>query len=139
MPAIPRLGFAVVDVRDVASLHIRAMGAPEAAGQRFLGTGTFLWMADIADILREELGARASKVPTRPAPDLLIRLVSLFDPSVRRSSASSGSGATTPLRRPGRCWAGLSGRSVRPYSTAPPASSASRPQLASGPQLVAAA
>lgn len=83
MPAMPRLGFAVVDVRDVARLHIRAMSAPEAAGQRFLGTGTFLWMADIAGILREELGARAAKVPTRRAPDLLIRFVSLFDPSVR--------------------------------------------------------
>jgi nucleoside-diphosphate-sugar epimerase len=83
MPAIPRLGFAVVDVRDVAGLHLRAMIAPEAAGQRFLGTGTFLWLADIAAILRDGLGQEASKVPSRKAPDMLMRLMSFFDPSVR--------------------------------------------------------
>ena len=38
-PALPRLGFAVVDVRDLAALHVRAMTTPEAAGQRFLATG----------------------------------------------------------------------------------------------------
>lgn len=83
MPAIPRLGFALVDVRDLVGLHLRAMTAPAAAGERFLGTGTFLWMADIAAILRDELGQQASKVPGRQAPDALMRLVSLFDPSVR--------------------------------------------------------
>ena len=83
MPALPRLGFALVDVRDVADLHIRAMTAPSAAGQRLLGAGPFLWLADIAVILREELGAQASKVPTRRAPDALVRVISVFDPSVR--------------------------------------------------------
>jgi dihydroflavonol-4-reductase len=83
MPAIPRLGFAFVDVRDVADLHLRAMTVPEAAGQRFLGTGTFLWLADVAAILRDGLGQRASKIPRRRAPDALIRLMSLFDPGAR--------------------------------------------------------
>jgi dihydroflavonol-4-reductase len=83
MPAMPRLGFALVDVRDVAVLHLRAMTAPAAAGQRFLGTGAFLWLADVAAILRDELGQRASKVPRRQAPDALIRLLAFFDPSAR--------------------------------------------------------
>ncbi|HTW04673.1 MAG TPA: aldehyde reductase [Streptosporangiaceae bacterium] len=83
MPALPRLGFALVDVRDVADLHIRAMSAPAAAGQRLLGAGSFLWLADIAAILREELGAQASKVPTRRAPNALVRVIATFDPSVR--------------------------------------------------------
>lgn len=83
MPALPRLGFALVDVRDVADLHIRAMTAPAAAGQRLLAAGPFLWLADIAAILREELGAQASKVPTRRAPNALVRIISTFDPSVR--------------------------------------------------------
>lgn len=83
MPAIPRLGFAFVDVRDVVSLHISAMTAPAAAGQRLLGTGPFLWLADIAAILRAELGPRAPKVPRRQAPDALVRFIALFDPSVR--------------------------------------------------------
>ena len=83
MPAIPRLGFPFVDVRDVAELHLRAMTDPAAAGQRFVGTGPFLWLTEVAAILRSELGAEAAKVPTRQAPDWLVRLISRFDPGVR--------------------------------------------------------
>ena len=79
VPGIPRLGFNLVDVRDVADLHIRCMTAPEAAGQRFIAANEFAWMADVATILRTNLGAQASKVPTRSAPDILLRLVGLFD------------------------------------------------------------
>jgi nucleoside-diphosphate-sugar epimerase len=46
-PGLPRLGFNIVDVRDVADLHIRAMIAPEAAGQRFIATSDFAWLADV--------------------------------------------------------------------------------------------
>jgi dihydroflavonol-4-reductase len=83
MPMIPRLGFNFVDVRDVANLHLRAMTAPNAAGQRFLGTTRFAWLADLARILRERLCTDARKVPTRVAPDILIRFFALFDPSLR--------------------------------------------------------
>ncbi len=83
MPAMPRLGFPFVDVRDVADLHIRAMTAPAAGGERFLAVDRFLWMEDVGRILRERLGTGAAKVPTRRAPDLLIRAMALFDPSVR--------------------------------------------------------
>ena len=79
MPGLPRLGFNIVDVRDVADLHIRAMTAPPAAGQRFIAAGDYAWMADLAAILRARLGAQAAKVPTRKAPDFLLRLVALFD------------------------------------------------------------
>jgi nucleoside-diphosphate-sugar epimerase len=79
VPGIPRLGFNIVDVRDVADLHIRCMTAPEAAGERFIAAGQFAWMSDIADILRANLGAQASKVPTGKAPDWLLRLVSVVD------------------------------------------------------------
>jgi len=50
--AVPRLGFWIVDVRDLADLHIRAMSSPAAAGQRFIAAGEFMWMADIAAALR---------------------------------------------------------------------------------------
>ncbi len=83
MPGTPRLGFNVIDVRDLADLHIRAMTAPEAAGQRFIAAGDFLWMADIAKILRDRLGERAAKVPTRQLPNFLLRLGALFDPGLR--------------------------------------------------------
>ena len=88
VPGLPRLGFNIVDVRDVADLHIRAMTNPAAAGQRFIAAGEFAWMADIAALLRARLGDQAAKVPTRNAPDVLIRLAALFD---RDLSAVTGS------------------------------------------------
>ena len=82
MPGLPRLGFSFVDVRDVADLHIRAMTAPEAAGQRFIAAGDFAWMEEVAALLKAHLGEGARKVPTRRVPDLVLRLVALFDRSV---------------------------------------------------------
>jgi dihydroflavonol-4-reductase len=74
VPAIPRIGLEVVDVRDLVDVHLRAMTSPAAAGERFLATGQFAWMGEIAAALREGLppGA-ASKVPTDVAPDDVVR------------------------------------------------------------------
>jgi dihydroflavonol-4-reductase len=83
IPGIPRLGFSIVDVRDLADLHIRAMTAPEAAGQRFIAAGHYAWMADIATLLKARLGSDASKVPTRRLPDFAVRLAGLFDADLR--------------------------------------------------------
>src|SRR5437899_2689209 len=83
MPGIPRLGFSFIDVRDVAVLEVDAMTAPDAAGQRLLAAGPFLWMSEVAQILRENLGEQARKVPTRRVPDFLIRALALFDPGLR--------------------------------------------------------
>ena len=94
MPAMPRLGFVLVDVRDVADLHIRAMTAPAAGGERFLAVDRFLWMKDVARILRQRLGRSATKVPTRVAPDLLIRAMGVFDPSVRTIVSDLGQSPT---------------------------------------------
>ena len=83
MPAAPRLGFTFVDVRDVAELHMLAMTSPAAGGERFIAADEFLWVADVARVLRERLGDQASKVPTRVAPNVLIRALALFDGSLR--------------------------------------------------------
>ena len=83
VPALPRVGFSIVDVRDVAELHVRAMLAPEAAGQRFLGVGDFLWMAEMAKLLRDRFGQQASKVPTRLLPDFVLRLAAVFQYEAR--------------------------------------------------------
>src|SRR5690348_14450781 len=56
VPGLPKLGFNFVDVRDVADLHVLAMTAPEASGQRFIAAGVFAWMADAAVMLRARLG-----------------------------------------------------------------------------------
>jgi dihydroflavonol-4-reductase len=83
IPALPRFGFNVVDVHDIARLHARAMTTPDAAGERFIGSGNFYWMSDIARTLREGLGDNAKKVPSIPIPDFVTRMAGLFDPIVR--------------------------------------------------------
>ncbi|HET7460780.1 MAG TPA: aldehyde reductase [Longimicrobium sp.] len=84
MPGLPRLYFGVVDVRDVADLHLRAMTDPAAAGERFLAvSGDFMTMLDIARVLKDRLGASARRVPTRQLPNWLVRLASLRDPAVK--------------------------------------------------------
>jgi dihydroflavonol-4-reductase len=90
MPAMPRLSFGFVDVRDVADLELRAMTSREAGGERFVANTKTMWMADVAQVLRERLGARASKVPTRIAPDLLVRAMALFDGGIRSFKSSLG-------------------------------------------------
>jgi len=83
LPRFPHLGFCIVDVRDVAELHIRAMEAPEAAGQRFIAASDWVWMADVAEILRSALGISAKKVPTKPMPDFVLRVVAVFNGPMR--------------------------------------------------------
>jgi nucleoside-diphosphate-sugar epimerase len=82
-PGVPRLGFNFVDVRDVADLELRAMTSPEAGGKRFIAVTEWVWMADAGKILKERLGDRASKVPTRTIPDVLVRGMALFDGGIK--------------------------------------------------------
>ena len=90
LPGTPRIGFSVVDVRDVADLHLRAMTAPEAGGERFIAVAEFQWMADVARVLRERLGPEAAKVPKRTIPDFAVRAMGVFQPSVRSVSNQLG-------------------------------------------------
>jgi dihydroflavonol-4-reductase len=85
MPGCPRLTFGVVDVRDVADLHLRAMALPQAKGERFLAvSGDFMKIKEIAVLLKERMPEASKRVPTRELPDFVLRLVALFDGSVRQ-------------------------------------------------------
>jgi nucleoside-diphosphate-sugar epimerase len=83
MPGVPRIGFNIVDVRDLVDLHIRAMTASAAAGERFIAVGGFMWMLDVAKEIRAKLGAAATKVPTRTVPDFALRSMALVNPELR--------------------------------------------------------
>jgi dihydroflavonol-4-reductase len=84
VPGCPDLSFGAVDVRDVADLHLKAMTNPAAQGERFLATsGNVVSFLEIAQILKENLGDAARKVPARPLPSWLLRVVGLFDLEVR--------------------------------------------------------
>ena len=85
VPGVPRLYFGVVDVRDVADLHLRAMTHPAAKGERFLAVaGDFMSIQAIAKLLKAGAGELAAKVPTRELPDWTVRLAGITDASVRQ-------------------------------------------------------
>lgn len=80
-PALPRIGFPIVDVRDVALMHVRALQQPETAGKRFIAVDRFMWFEDIAKTLAAAYPNR--KIVTRVAPTVLVRLLAIFDPAIR--------------------------------------------------------
>lgn len=85
LPGLPRMCFGLVDVRDVADLHLRAMTNPAAKGERFLAVaGDFMWIVEIAKVLKARLGDAAKRVPTRQLPNWLVRLAALKDPAVKQ-------------------------------------------------------
>jgi dihydroflavonol-4-reductase len=85
MPVCPRLYFGVVDVRDVADLHIRAMINPAAKGERFLAVaGDCMSLLDMAKVLKAGMGASAKRVPSRQLPDWLVRIIAIGVPVMRQ-------------------------------------------------------
>jgi dihydroflavonol-4-reductase len=90
VPALPNIGFGVVDVRDVAELHWLALTAPGMADERFIACGGFLWLREIAAILRAELGEQANRVPTLQMPDWAVRLLAKVSPTVRAAASELG-------------------------------------------------
>ncbi|MEY2610637.1 MAG: hypothetical protein RLZZ128_1286 [Actinomycetota bacterium] len=88
MPMIPDVAMGMVDVRDVARLHVTAMTAAGAAGQRFIAaTAEPISMTYLASVLRD---AGYSKVPSRKAPNAAIKLMSIFDRQARGMVPSLG-------------------------------------------------
>jgi dihydroflavonol-4-reductase len=84
MKAAPRMDLGIVDVRDLADLHLRAMTLPQARGERFLAnSGGTLSLHQIAMLYRDKLGARAAKVTTKELPDWLVRTAALFNKQAR--------------------------------------------------------
>ncbi|HPF23844.1 MAG TPA: aldehyde reductase [Hyphomonas sp.] len=84
VPASPRVGFCVVDVRDVADAHLQAMTVPAAAGERFLAAGRFMWMKEVADVLRENFPDYGKKLPKGELPDWLLKLITLVNPPAKQ-------------------------------------------------------
>jgi dihydroflavonol-4-reductase len=84
MPAAPKIHFGLVDVRDVADLHIRAMTSAAANGERFIAVaGETMSMHEIAKVLRRTMGASAGRVPRFQAPNWLVRLAAMRTPQLR--------------------------------------------------------
>ncbi|WP_029105588.1 NAD-dependent epimerase/dehydratase family protein [Mycobacterium sp. 360MFTsu5.1] len=86
MRGVPNIGLNIVDVRDVADLHIRALTDPRAIGQRYLAVSGPMSMPEIAAYLRAQLGDRAKNVPTRTIPNSVIKALAKVNPEMRAIS-----------------------------------------------------
>jgi dihydroflavonol-4-reductase len=80
-PMVPPMGLAIVDVRDVAEMHLRALQKPDTAGKRFIASAGAMAFVDMARALKAAWPTR--RIPTREAPKPVLRLLALFDPSIR--------------------------------------------------------
>ncbi len=81
MPMLPDIALGMVDVRDVARLHVNALTAEGAAGQRFIAACSEpIEFRSIAGILKD---AGHDKVSTRKAPTFLLKAMALFDRDVK--------------------------------------------------------
>jgi nucleoside-diphosphate-sugar epimerase len=76
MPACPRFHLSIVDVRDVALAHLRALELPEVSG-RYLLHSRGLWMREMAKIIAPRFPDYP--VPTWPLPDVAVYAASFFD------------------------------------------------------------
>lgn len=80
----PKINSGFVDVRDVADMHVRAMTNDGANGERFIAiSGDSMDLIDVANVLRERMGADAAKVTTRVLPNWLVRLAALRNPALK--------------------------------------------------------
>jgi len=84
LPGLPHMTLGVVDVRDVASLHLLAMTSPKAVGERFLAISPpALTFQEIALILKKRMPPEIGrKIPTRVLPNFLVRIVGFFNKEV---------------------------------------------------------
>ena len=86
IPFLPKLSLGIVDVKDVAKMHIKAMTTPTAKNKRFLLSTKNMWYSDVAKLLNNN----GYKTPQITAPNFLIKLFALFNPLVRPFVKSLG-------------------------------------------------
>ncbi len=80
-PALPNVGFAMVDVRDVAEAHLRALQRPTTVGARIACTDALMTLPEMARALKDAYPNR--RIATRTAPQFLLRIFAIFDPQIR--------------------------------------------------------
>ena len=92
IPLIPHMGICVTDVRDVGEAHVRAIEAPAETvrGERFPTSEKFLWVREMADIIRTRVPEHAGKVPKRAMPDWLVKVLALFMSEMKQIKGELG-------------------------------------------------
>lgn len=98
IPAVPPTSYPIVDVRDLADLHVKAMTTPEAQGRRLIAADGTLSMLDMANLLRNSFPKAAERIPRRELPGFLVHTLALFDPAFRSLVADIGVRPTANAR-----------------------------------------
>ncbi|MCB0630536.1 MAG: NAD-dependent epimerase/dehydratase family protein [Saprospiraceae bacterium] len=80
-PALPGIGFDIIDVRSVADLLILCMESDRSAGERYIASSGYLTFRDMALILKQQFPDR--KIPTVQLPNFMVRLFSNIDPTLK--------------------------------------------------------
>jgi dihydroflavonol-4-reductase len=80
-PMLPDISFSLVDVKDVAAMHVKAISIDASKGQRFIASAGSRTFVQIAKALKAALPGR--KIVTTQAPSLMIRFLALFDGEIR--------------------------------------------------------
>lgn len=88
VPLVPQVNVSVVDARDVALMHARALALPATAGERIIAAAGYLPAPAMARVLRAAYPGR--RIGTRPAPDWILRLLAPMVPGLNGATAYLG-------------------------------------------------
>ena len=81
IPAVPNVYFNMVDVRDVAKLHVAALKNPNANGKRFPAmSNDAIPMLEYAKILNAN---GFPNVTTKSLPDIMVKILALFSSEMK--------------------------------------------------------
>lgn len=80
-PMLPNLSFSIVDVRDVAKMHVQAIDTPETFGERIIASSSMMSFVEIAQLLKGAYPKK--KIKTTQAPNFIIRILGLFDGDIK--------------------------------------------------------
>jgi len=81
-PVLPDVCMSIVDVKNVAEMHVNAIKVKESKGERFLASAETVSFIEMAKTIKAAYPTR--KVNTGQAPNFLIKLLSLFDGEIKR-------------------------------------------------------
>jgi dihydroflavonol-4-reductase len=90
VPVAPNIYLNIVDVRDVAALHLNAMTSPEAGGRRFLACAATVTLYELALMLKDAFPDYARRLPRIVLPDWLARAFAFLDPDLRDNADTIG-------------------------------------------------
>ncbi len=82
-PALPPVNFPIVDVRDLAQLHVKGLELEELGGRRLMACGETVSMTQMCRMLKEAFPVEGKKIPTGTLPAFAVRLLALFDRSLK--------------------------------------------------------